>query len=78
MIMIKIEEKNVMEGTFLSSKGMLRSAKKRHNDQDKSIQEKEKINILIQDNLLDESKEKNKKEENKEEENKEEEKKEER
>ena len=71
------KKKYVMEGTFLSSKGMLRSAKKRHNDQDKSIQEKEKINILIQDNLLDESKEKNKKEENKEEEKKEEEKKEE-
>ena len=71
------KKKYVMEGTFLSSKGMLRSAKKRHNDQDKSIQEKEKINILIQDNLSDESKEKNKEEENKEEEKKEEEKKEE-
>ena len=71
------KKKYVMEGTFLSSKGMLRSAKKRHNDQDKSIQEKEKINILIQDNFLDEKKEENKKEENKKEENKEEENKEE-
>ena len=49
---------------------MLRSAKKRHNDNLESNQEKEKINILIQDNIINDKKEKEKEEEKKKEEEK--------
>ena len=64
------KKKFVIEETFLSSKGMLRSAKKRHIDNLESNQEKEKINILIQDNIINDKKEEEKQEEKKKEEEK--------
>ena len=49
---------------------MLRSAKKRHIDNLESNQEKEKINILIQDNITNDKKDEEKEEEKKKEEEK--------